>query len=119
MSETLLPCSLSDNILLDNVLDGDRFERGEQKYEHMLDGDGYVCAFSFNEEGRMHFRSAYVRTRYIKAASFQTTVVHVLLFGAVSLRCPVCCNTYAQDLVHQRLMCSHMTELVPRVIPRQ
>ena len=42
-----------------------RFERGEQKYEHMLDGDGYVCSFSFNNEGRMHFRSAYVRTRYV------------------------------------------------------
>jgi len=42
-----------------------RFERGEQKYEHMLDGDGYVCSFSFNDEGRMHFRSAYVRTRYV------------------------------------------------------
>lgn len=63
MSGNLLPWSLSDNIALDNVCDGDRFERGEQKYEHMLDGDGYVCAFSFNEAGRMHFRSAYVRTR--------------------------------------------------------
>ncbi len=46
------------------AIDG-RFERGEQKYEHMLDGDGYVCSFSFNDEGRMHFRSAYVRTRYV------------------------------------------------------
>ena len=46
------------------AIDG-RFERGEHKYEHMLDGDGYVCSFSFNDEGRMHFRSAYVRTRYV------------------------------------------------------
>ena len=63
MSETRLPGSLSDNMVPDNVCDGDRFERGEQKYEHMLDGDGYVCSFSFNDAGRMHFRSAYVRTR--------------------------------------------------------
>ena len=40
-----------------------RFERGDHKYEHMLDGDGYVCAFSFSDDGRMHFRSAYVKTR--------------------------------------------------------
>lgn len=44
--------------------DAGRFERGDQKYEHMLDGDGYVCSFSFNGEGKVHFRSAYVRTRY-------------------------------------------------------
>ena len=40
-----------------------RFERGGQEYHHKLDGDGYVCSFSFNEEGKAHFRSAYVQTR--------------------------------------------------------
>ncbi|KAL0018897.1 hypothetical protein WJX77_004984 [Trebouxia sp. C0004] len=41
-----------------------RFERGEQKYAHVLDGDGYVTSFSFNQEGNIHFQSAYVRTRH-------------------------------------------------------
>lgn len=40
-----------------------RFERGEQKYEHMLDGDGYVQSFSFDDNGNVYFRSKYVRTR--------------------------------------------------------
>lgn len=38
-------------------------ERGEHAYAHPLDGDGYVCAFSFNADGRVHFRSRFVRTR--------------------------------------------------------
>ena len=49
------------------VLPG-RFERGQQKYAHVLDGDGYVCSFSFNEQGRVYFRSAYVRTRHVPYA---------------------------------------------------
>ena len=46
-----------------------RFERGQQKYAHVLDGDGYVCSFSFNKQGRVYFRSAYVRTRHVPNAS--------------------------------------------------
>ncbi len=45
-----------------------RFERGDQKYAHVLDGDGYVTSFSFSQEGKVHFRSAYVRTRHVSAA---------------------------------------------------
>lgn len=41
-----------------------RFERGEQKYEHMLDGDGYVQSFSFGDDGSVFFRSKYVHTKY-------------------------------------------------------
>ena len=40
-------------------------ERGEHAYAHPLDGDGYVCAFSFNADGRVHFRSRFVRTRCV------------------------------------------------------
>jgi hypothetical protein len=39
------------------------FQRGDQKYAHMLDGDGYVSRFTFTEDGEVHFRSRYVRTR--------------------------------------------------------
>ena len=37
-------------------------EIGEHAYAHPLDGDGYVLAFSFNADGRVHFRSRFVRT---------------------------------------------------------
>ena len=40
-----------------------RFERGEQKYEHMLDGDGYVQSFSFGDDGSVFFRSKFVHTK--------------------------------------------------------
>ncbi|EIE20486.1 carotenoid oxygenase [Coccomyxa subellipsoidea C-169] len=39
------------------------FERGGQQYHHMLDGDGYISAFSFAGDNQVHFRSRYVRTR--------------------------------------------------------
>ncbi len=38
-------------------------ERGGQQYHHMLDGDGYISAFSFAGDNQVHFRSRYVRTR--------------------------------------------------------
>lgn len=50
-----------------------RFERGKHKYAHVLDGDGYVCSFSFDDQGRVHFRSAYVKTRYVSVASSHMT----------------------------------------------
>lgn len=52
-----------------------RFERGEQKYEHMLDGDGYVQSFSFGDDGSVFFRSKYVRTKY----AFQCLCLHLAL----------------------------------------
>ncbi|DBA67834.1 TPA: hypothetical protein ACH3X2_014183 [Trebouxia sp. C0005] len=58
-----------------------RFERGQQKYEHMLDGDGYVCSFSFNNEGRMHFRSAYVRTSELEKEAEADAVLYRNTFG--------------------------------------
>lgn len=60
------------------VLPG-RFERGQQKYAHVLDGDGYVCSFSFNQEGRVYFRSAYVRTRHVPEATTCSSLYRGLL----------------------------------------
>lgn len=41
-----------------------RFERGGERYAHMLDGDGYVCRFGFSEDGgKVEFRSRFVKTR--------------------------------------------------------
>ena len=39
------------------------FERGNEAYAHILDGDGYVSAWTFHEDGFVHFQSKYVRTR--------------------------------------------------------
>ncbi|KAL3146000.1 hypothetical protein ABBQ38_015360 [Trebouxia sp. C0009 RCD-2024] len=58
-----------------------RFERGGQKYEHMLDGDGYVCAFSFSGDGRMHFRSSYVKTSDLAKEEEADAVLYRNTFG--------------------------------------
>ncbi|KAK9823367.1 hypothetical protein WJX72_002263 [[Myrmecia] bisecta] len=57
------------------------FERGKQKYHHMLDGDGYVCAFSFNFDGRVHFKSRYVRTRELINEERENRVLYRNTFG--------------------------------------
>ena len=44
---------------------------GDQQYGHWFDGDGMICAFTFNE-GRAHFRNRYVRTpKYIEETAAQ------------------------------------------------
>ena len=35
-------------------------------YKHMLDGDGYICRFAFDDDGRVSFRSRFVRTKEFK-----------------------------------------------------
>ena len=44
------------------------FERGNEAYAHILDGDGYVSAWTFHEDGEVHFQSKYVRTEYVSSA---------------------------------------------------
>ena len=44
---------------------------GETKYGHWFDGDGMLCAFTFNE-GKAHFKNAYVRTpKYVDETEAQ------------------------------------------------
>ncbi len=44
---------------------------GGQPYGHWFDGDGMLCAFTFNE-GKVHFKNAYVRTpKYIEETAAQ------------------------------------------------
>ena len=44
---------------------------GDTAYGHWFDGDGMLCAFSFNE-GRAHFKNRYVRTpKYIEETAAQ------------------------------------------------
>lgn len=64
-----LPTSTA-SLCMETYLAGScRFERGKHKYAHVLDGDGYVCSFSFDDQGRVHFRSAYVKTRCTSSTS--------------------------------------------------
>ena len=39
-----------------------RFERGEQRVQHYLDGDGYLYRIAFAGDGRVYFDSKFVRT---------------------------------------------------------
>ncbi|KAK9837122.1 hypothetical protein WJX81_004609 [Elliptochloris bilobata] len=57
------------------------FERGEHAYAHPLDGDGYVTAFSFNADGRVHFRSRFVRTRELAAEQAAGAPLYRATFG--------------------------------------
>ena len=40
-------------------------------YKHMLDGDGYICRFAFDDDGRVSFRSRFVRTKEFKVGAVQ------------------------------------------------
>jgi len=57
---------------------GGHAEIGEHAYAHPLDGDGYVLAFSFNADGRVHFRSRFVRTGRAIASARPANVDHAL-----------------------------------------
>ena len=39
-----------------------RFERGDQRVAHYLDGDGYLAKIAFSPEGKAYFSSRFVRT---------------------------------------------------------
>eukprot|EP00884_Botryococcus_braunii_P008783 jgi/Botrbrau1/17906/Bobra.50_1s0007.1 len=57
------------------------FERGGQLYAHMLDGDGYICRFSFHDDGRVHFRSRYVQTRELGVEKAWGRILYRTTFG--------------------------------------
>ena len=65
-----------------------RFERGDQHYNHMLDGDGYVCSFSFARDGRVRFKSRFVRTRYMREVGLNTIVYRLIADAACIVRMP-------------------------------
>ena len=56
-----------------------RFERGQQRVSHYLDGDGYLTKITFTLEGKAHFTSRFIRTAEHKledaadAFQFRTT----------------------------------------------
>ena len=58
------------------------FERGGVRYKHVLDGDGYVCAFAIDgPRSRARFSSRFVRTPYFKAEAEADAVLFRNTFG--------------------------------------
>ena len=68
-------------------------EIGEHAYAHPLDGDGYVLAFSFNADGRVHFRSRFVRTPCVPVLAQYAG--HALSLARVQSVCHAPCALYA------------------------
>lgn len=63
--EDKLPDKLRGSTLFRNG--PSRFERGEQRVQHYLDGDGYLYRIAFAENGRVYFDSKFVQTaEYIR-----------------------------------------------------
>ncbi len=75
--EGVLPDALKGSTLFRNG--PSRFERGQQRVAHYLDGDGYLSKISFSPEGKVHFTSKFVKTAEHQqeeaqnAFSFRTT----------------------------------------------
>lgn len=58
-----------------------RFERGGRRYAHMLDGDGYVTAFTFKPDGTVFFKARFVRTAEAAAEEYSDRVLFRGSFG--------------------------------------
>ena len=58
------------------------FERGGERFEHVLDGDGLICRFSIDgASGRAHFKSSFVRTPDFVAEEEADAVLFRNTFG--------------------------------------
>lgn len=56
------------------------FERGGRRYNHVLDGDGFVAAFSF-DKGRVKYTGRFVETEYFLKEKEQDKVLYRNVFG--------------------------------------
>jgi len=76
------------------------FERGGQRYEHVLDGDGLLCRWSLDgATGRARFASRFVRTPEYAAEEAADTVLHRNTFGTQPASGPLGELENAFDLV--------------------
>jgi all-trans-8'-apo-beta-carotenal 15,15'-oxygenase len=82
-----------------------RFERGDVRYHHWLDGDGMVCALRI-EGGRAHFTNRFVRSnKYVAEEdagrsifrAFGTAFEGDQLVRGIALESPVNVSTYAYN----------------------
>jgi carotenoid cleavage dioxygenase-like enzyme len=77
--EGTIPRSLSGAIFRNGP---GNFERGGQRFQHVLDGDGLLCRFSIDgERGRAHFRARFVRTPEFEAERKADAVLFRNTFG--------------------------------------
>ncbi|KAL7540784.1 hypothetical protein ACHAWF_006787, partial [Thalassiosira exigua] len=56
------------------------FQRGGKQYEHLFDGDGFVSAFHFGDNG-VQYTSNFVETEYFKAEQQRDEIVYRSFFG--------------------------------------
>ncbi len=72
-----------------------RFERGEHRVSHYLDGDGYVAKISFAPDGTVHFTSRFVDTAEHQVETASDTFQFRSTFGNPPVRHPL---THLLDL---------------------
>ncbi len=77
--EGTLPAALHGSTLFRNG--PGRFERGNQRVHHFLDGDGYLCRIAFREDGRVFFDSRFVQTEEFKKEEAADTFLFRSTFG--------------------------------------
>jgi len=58
-----------------------KFQRGDQKYEHVLDGDGFCAAISFEDATTARYTGRFVETEYFEAEQERDEVLYRNVFG--------------------------------------
>lgn len=56
------------------------FEREGRRYEHVLDGDGFVTAFTF-DQGKVHYTGRFVETEFWRAETATNQILYRNVFG--------------------------------------
>ena len=57
-----------------------KFERGGRRYEHVLDGDGFVAAFQF-QDGKVRYTGRFVETEYFLDEESEDKIKYRSTFG--------------------------------------
>jgi hypothetical protein len=57
------------------------FERGNKRYEHTLDGDGFIASWTFSGDGAVEYRGRFVETEYFLEEQEQDKVLYRNTFG--------------------------------------
>ena len=57
------------------------FERGGRRFEHVLDGDGFVASFAFQEDGGVQYTGRFVETEYFLQEQKQDKILYRNVFG--------------------------------------
>jgi len=59
-----------------------RFDRGGVSYQHPFDGDGMICAISF-DQGKAHFKNRFVRTAEYLQEEKEDRILHKNVFATL------------------------------------